>query len=60
MSEKSKSPKTSNIFEKNSDCNNEIGEKLKPFSINCLKETKLNIKHGIIEVITDETNISKI
>ena len=31
------------------------GEKLQPFSINCLKETKLNIKHGVIEVLIKKT-----
>ena len=59
-SEKSRSPRMSYNPEKNSDCNNELGEKLKPFTLNCLKETKLNIKHGVIEVHTDDTNNSKI
>lgn len=46
------SPKFSTILnDKNSDFNSTAGQGIVPFTINCLRDTKLNIKHGIIEVL---------
>lgn len=51
------SPKFS-LIDKNSECMKTSGETLQPFTINCLKETKQNIKHGVIEVLNKTTTIN--
>lgn len=53
------SPKYSSILGKNSEYKSG-GESLKPFSINCLKDTTLNIKHGVIEVTTNNVIMEKV